>query len=236
MSSRTESLLAAAVAGLFAGCGGDDPTDRRPRECPQETAAPTGDTGDSGPTTTGPVVTFQALDEEITYAEFAARCTDRHGKLQTHATCAGNNACAGFHFNKGSKMYMEHTCKAFNSCGGISCVYLPEDQGRSGEELYNNYCGPACHGGTDIFTVWVHPDDDAEATVERLIGHSMEWHTTMLAFGSRGMNANGTAYANVPHRYETMSVAELERVMTHLLALPMVTETFSIVGITEDLN
>jgi hypothetical protein len=235
--SSPEALLVAAVAGLFGlgGCPADAPSP--PDECPAPTTPPT--TGDTSEPTTppGPTTIFSEENTTIKFADFQAMCTERGGLLQTHATCAGNNACAGFHFNKGSKIFTEHTCKAFNSCGGISCVVLPEDQGRSGEEIYNTSCGPACHGGIAEFKLWIHPGVDPVEAVADFEEHTTEYFTHMLAFGSRGMNESGTAYANVPARHETHSVAELIRVIDYLRTLPVnPIEEYTIVGETTDLN
>jgi hypothetical protein len=246
-----DSLLVAAVAGLFglAGCSGPTPSDRpgTDEQCPEP--EPTGlGTGDTSSTTpTGPEILSSELNETINFAEFSQMCLERGGLMQTHATCAGNNACSGFHFNKFSKMFTEHTCKAINSCGGISCVILPEDAGRDAEQMYNETCGPACHGGTDIFKLWIHParvvDDTPEALaaaqaaqLEHFQTMTMEYWLHMLAFGSRGMNSSGTAFADVAHRYDTHSRAELERIMDYVKTLPIEYQVFSILGETSDLQ
>jgi hypothetical protein len=247
-----DSLLVAAVAGLFglAGCSGEPqtPTDRT--ECPEPEPEPTGlGTGDTSTTTepTGPEIISSEKNTTITFADFSQMCLARGGLMQTHATCAGNNACAGFHFNKFSKMFTEHTCRAFNSCGGISCVILPEDQGRDAEQMYNETCGPACHGGTGVFKLWIHPSKVVDDTPEALeaaqaqqLAHfqaqSMDYWLHMLAFGSRGMNESGTAFADVPHRYDTHSIPELQRVMEYTKTLPVEYEVFTIMGETADLQ
>jgi hypothetical protein len=224
----------------LAGCSGDEDTDQHTHDtddtCPGPTDTVTGDTGPTTTEPTGPTIISSEPNYTIKFADFAAMCTERGGLMQTHATCAGNNYCAGFHFNKNSKMFMEHTCKAMNSCGGISCVILPEDAGRTGEQIYNETCGPACHGGIDVFKIWVHPGDDPAATQAHYESLSMQYLTHMLAFGSRGMNESGTAYANVPHRHETHSVAELVRVMEYIKTLPTETEEFTILGENAELN
>jgi hypothetical protein len=247
-----DSLLVAAVAGLFgfAGCSGPSSTDQPGTDGPEcPSPEPTGDTSDTTEPTepTGPVAISSEKNTTITFADFSQECLERDGLMQTHATCAGNNACQGFHFNKFSKMLTEHTCRAFNSCGGISCVILPEDQGRDAEQMYNETCGPACHGGTDVFKLWIHPskvvDDTPEALaaaqaqqLEHFQSMTMEYWLHMLAFGSRGMNESGTAFADVPHRYDTHSRAELERVMEYVKTLPIEYQVFSILGETADLQ
>lgn len=241
--SRPSDLVLAAVAGLLGltGCAGDDAADGTSPDgasdtCPEPTDTETSDTGPTSSTPTGPITLTTELNETIKFADFAEMCTERGGLLQTHATCAGNNFCRGFHFNKNSKMFTEHTCKAFNSCGGISCVILPEDQGRTGEQIYNESCGPACHGGTDMFKIWVHPGDDPAETEAHVDALTTDYLIHMLAFGSRGMNASGTAYANVPHRHETHSRAELIRVVEYFRTLPTEPEEYTILGENADLN
>jgi hypothetical protein len=234
-----ETLLAAAVAGLFglSGCPASDPSDE-PIQCPEPTGPTnTGDTSEpTTPTPTGPTILSSEENLTITFAEFSSMCLDRGGLMQTHATCAGNNACTGFHFNKNSKMFTEHTCKAMNSCGGISCVVLPEDQGRTGEDIYRSACGPACHGGTDTFQLWIWPGADPDEALLKFQEHTTDYFIHMLAFGSSGMNESGTAYANVPARHETHSREELIRVIEHIRTLPTTPIEFTILGETEDLN
>jgi hypothetical protein len=184
---------------------------------------------------TAPRVTATMTDTSMTFEKFSADCDKRGGLVQTHAVCSGNNACKGISFNKFSYERTEHTCKAMNSCGGMSCVVLPEDQGRTGETVYDESCG-GCHGEKNKFTLYVPPGTDIDAAKAGFPKRSRDLQVAIVAFGLHGMNANGTASANMPAHHEKYSVAEIERVVTYVHALPLEVETYGVVGQTEDIE
>jgi len=209
------ALLAAALTGLMSVAAAG---------CATEEEAQQDDT---------PRVLSKVTDESMTFAKFSAECEKRGGLVQTHAVCAGNNACKGLSFNKYSYELTEHTCKALNSCGGMSCVVLPADQGRTGEVVYALSCG-GCHGEKDKFTLFVPPGTDVVKAKEDFPKRSAELQVAIVAFGIQGMNPNGTAAANMPAHHEKYSVAEIERVVTYVRSLPLEVEAYGIVGVSED--
>jgi hypothetical protein len=227
-------LWRAALAGLLGGCAEPAAHNHSGEEDPvSESAAATDPVPEPELVCEVPKeVTSTERVEDLTFASFRQDCFDRGGVVQSHATCAGNNACAGFSFNKWSKELTEHTCRGMNSCGGASCVVLPEDQGRDAADLYEQNCGSMCHGTN--FTLYVPPGADPVAAEANFRARSFETHVAAIAFGLRGLTAAGNAYANMPAFHEKLSRAEIERLVAHLQSLDVEPSTFQVSGETED--
>lgn len=236
-----DSLVAAAVAGLFAGCSGDPPPNRRPD--PTTTSCPT------TPPTTTPTHTFtqppecptpeivsDVVDTTITFEVFKRQCAARGGLLQTTAACAGSNDCRGASFNVNTKVMTEHTCKAMNSCHGISCVELPADRGFDGLTVYQSTCGYVCHGPPAESTFLLMPrGGDPLAYEDSFLHEDRDYLISLIAFGNHAMNPNGTAAAMAPVRLE-WSVEELGRAIDHMRTLPYTIQEYGTVGVDLDMN
>lgn len=225
-------LWGAALAGLVGAvaCGGGakDPS----ASTDDSDSAPANDPVDDTPEEDTKEVLSNTKAPDLTLAAFTADCTTRGGVVQIHATCAGNNACAGMSFNKWSKDLTEHTCKGLNSCGGASCVVLPPDQGRDAAELYEERCGSMCHGSG--FTLYVAPGVEHAAALAAFADRTPEAQLKIIAFGARGMTAAGTALANMPAFHGDLSRAEIERLVAHVRSLEVEATTYGIPGETED--
>lgn len=83
--------------------------------------AETGDAVDFCPAEAG-AITSSKIDATMTLAAFTALCDMRHGTLQIHPHCGGNNSCKGISYDTGTQTFTEHTCKGLNTCTGYSCV------------------------------------------------------------------------------------------------------------------
>lgn len=215
-----EALIGAAVSGLLSGCG--EPaktTDDAPRE----------------------VRSFQVAN--LTVDKFEELCAERGGLTQTHVTCGGTNACRGLDYNSWDPTtVVEHTCRGFSKCMGLSCVDLPEDGGLSGKEIYEETCAK-CHGGDEgakdannVYTVFFEPGGDAEEARANFLNTKEAVLVKKAAFGSIGYYEDGTPYANMPAYHEELSVAELRRVVDHLVKLDIVTEEAQVLGINAEIE
>lgn len=212
---RAGRLLSAALAGLLSGgaaaCGADG---GEASKVIKETKIP-----------------------DMTFARFTSECDARGGLVQTHAVCSGNNSCKGMSYNKYDNVLTEHSCKAANTCGGMSCVVLPPDKGAPAAGIFAKDCsGCHDHGGKGTFVFPVPPGTDLGMAEADWPNRSRTLQVMIVAFGTRGHNANGTAYANMPAFHEAYSRAEIERVVDHVRALPVVVEEYGIVGQTEDIE
>jgi hypothetical protein len=176
-------------------------------------------------------------DKPVTFAEFSAICEKRGGFVQTHATCAGNNACRGISYLDG--VTTEHSCKGMNHCGpGMSCVDLQKDSGLSGKDVYEKgTCAQMCHGqfspsyDPSVFVLYLRPGGlSATQAEERFKTGSRLRLLSIVAFGSHGVNDDGTAYANMPAFYAKYSRAEIERVVDYARTLKIKSKTYEIVG------
>ncbi|WP_141734387.1 c-type cytochrome [Oligoflexus tunisiensis] len=214
------ALLTAALAGLMGGCG------TREKEKVIETPQPLAG-----------VVSATTVDKTLTLASFTALCETRGGLVQTHASCAGANTCAGISYHSSSGRLTEHSCRSANSCGGMSCVDLPADRGLTGAQILEgapeiamgagesqcNYC----HGtGQSAFVLPIPPDADPEERKAAFQGKSDAALLGAIAFGIHGVSADGTAYANMPAFYKVYSLAEMKRLVTHLRSLPLETKNW----------
>jgi len=215
-----ETLLGAAVSGLLAGgCGSGETTDDAPRK----------------------VKEFQV--EGLTVAMFEEMCEERGGLTQVHASCAGNNACRGLILNGwAGETIVEHTCRGFSSCLGISCVDMPEDSGASGQEIYEDTCA-SCHGGdedsenaAEIYTLFVEPGGDQDAALAEFMALEQTTLVNNVAFGAVGFYEDGTPYANMPAYHEELSLAEVRRVVEHLEGLEVSVEEIKALGINSEVG
>jgi Cytochrome C oxidase, cbb3-type, subunit III len=161
-------------------------------------------------------------EAEFHFADLKKKCDDLGGYIQVHAICGGTNSCAGFSYydGMGPHTYFEHTCSAANWCKGYSCVVLPEDGRRTGDDIYNDKC-VGCHSNGDDpptkFLVYV------EAGSPRI---GKEWpdlpaeqHEKITAFGKMSLGSDGSYYANMPSYHASFSRAEIQRVVAYLRAL-----------------
>ncbi|HYX32954.1 MAG TPA: hypothetical protein VE954_07550 [Oligoflexus sp.] len=216
----SSTLLAAALAGLMGGglvgCNKED-------EKIVEVSAPAA------------AITSTTVDTTMTKATFSNLCETRGGVMQTHASCSGSNTCAGVSFHTSSGKLSEHTCKAANICGGMSCVDLPEDRGLTGAAILEGGSGVAmsdadiqcnfCHGeGKTAFILPIAPGADATAEAAAFQAQSDAAMVATIAFGIHGINADGSAFANMPGFYKTYSLPEMKRLVTHLRSLPLETK------------
>lgn len=119
----------------------------------------------------------------------------------------------------------------------MSCVYLPEDQGRSGESLLQQeslgdmddgpYC-TFCHGdGKTSFILPIAPGTNATEATTQFQAKPEKVLVSKIAFGIHGVNADGTAFANMPGFYQRYSVAEIQRMVSFLKTLPVETKEWT---------
>ncbi len=214
-NSRVNPILTAALAGLMGfGCG------EKEKEKIVEVEAKAG------------VVTSTTVDKTLTLATFKSTCETRGGVVQTHASCAGSNSCAGISFHTPSGKLSEHTCKAANICAGMSCVDLPDDRGLTGAQILEGSSETTmtgtevqcnfCHGeGKTSFVLPIAPDADSAASIAAFQAKSDSALISTIAFGIHGVSADGTAFANMPGFYKVYSLAEIKRLVTHLRSLPL---------------
>jgi hypothetical protein len=221
-SSRVRPLLTAALAGLMGmSCG-----DREKEKIVEVAAEPKAG-----------VVSSTTVDKTLTLASFSTLCEARGGIVQTHASCAGANTCAGISWHSPSGKLSEHSCRAANSCAGMSCVDLPEDRGLTGAQILEGSAETSmegsevqcnfCHGeGKTAFVLPIPPDANAETYVTAFQNKSDRALMGAIAFGLHGISADGTAYANMPGFYKVYSLEEMKRLVTHLRSLPLQTKNW----------
>lgn len=219
-----DALMGAAISGLLAaGCASDNGGDDAPREVGRTEYA------------------------NLTVAMFKDICEERGGLTQVHASCASTNSCRGLIYNSwanedGKAIVVEHTCRAFNSCLGISCVDMPADGGKTGQEIYEDTCG-GCHAGPEdsedayaMYTVFAEPGGDVEAALAEFNARSEATLVNNVAFGAVGFYADGTPYSNMPAYHEELSLAETRRVVEYLLTLEAVGEEIEALGINQEID
>jgi mono/diheme cytochrome c family protein len=181
-------------------------------------------------------------DAALTVAKFKDMCEDRGGLTQTHAACSGTNSCRGLIYNSwAGDTIIEHTCRGFNSCTGISCVDMPEDSGKTGEEIYEDLC-VGCHSHSEdedaelFYTVFAKPNADQDAAVDAFEAKSKETLVNNVAFGAVGFYEDGTPYSNMPAYHEDLSLAEVRRVVDYLLDLEAVPGESDALGINAEID
>ena len=67
----------------------------------------------------------QVLSREIatmTQDDFTAACAAKNGIFEIQPNCGGSNACRGMSYDSNTATYTEHSCRATNTCAGMSCV------------------------------------------------------------------------------------------------------------------
>jgi mono/diheme cytochrome c family protein len=246
MSNR--SLYRAALAGLMGttACGDEPSATPDPIRCPTVDAgvgldAEVGaDAGapDAGAADAGPVVTSE-VEGNRTYASLTEDCDARGGYVQIHAACAGVNACRGFSYGDWDPgVLTEHTCAGVNGCNGLSCVELPEDGGRTGQEVYEAELpesGPRactnCHAawgddGPDASVFKIYTLPGSGRTLDNWLDLPAEAQARIVAFGSTGRLPDGTALAHMSAYHRIFSRAEIERAVEYVRSelTPMVVE------------
>lgn len=248
--SASDPLIHAALSGLL-GLGVTACSEERvvePDPCPDagtrassEDAGPAeafdGGPADAGTSDAGPPdstpdapVVLSEVEGDRTYASLRADCDARGGYVQIHAACAGVNACAGFSYGDWDPgVLTEHTCAGVNGCNGLSCVVLPEDEGRTGAEILEMELpetGPRsctnCHAvwtddGPDasVFKVYTLPGSGRNAD-NWLDGITPEEQGRIIAFGSTGRLPDGQAFAHMSAYHKLFSRAEIERTVEHI--------------------
>jgi len=214
-------LLGAALGGLAAGGCGTTTTE-----------------GDDAPRALRDI-----HDPTLTVAKFKDICEERGGLTQVHASCGGTNSCRGLIYNSwAGDLIVEHTCAGFNSCAGISCVDMPEDSGKSAQDIYESSC-MNCHGGAHdaadasmVYTVFAEPGGDVDAAVAAFEARTDAALVNDVAFGARGTFADGTPYSNMPAFHEELSLGEVRSVVEYLQGLEIVGAEMEILGINAEIE
>lgn len=214
-----DALLGAAISGLVAGgCASEDPTDSAPRAL------------------------REIHDPDLTVESFKNMCEERGGLTQVHASCASTNACAGLIYNTwAGDTIVEHTCRGFNSCVGISCVDLPADTGKSGQDVYEEHC-VGCHQHSEdtepqaFYAVFKHPDVTDEAALAAFMAKDDTTLVNNVAFGSVGYYPDGTPYSNMPAYHEDISLEETRAVVQYLKTLDTRVEPVVALGINQEID
>jgi hypothetical protein len=237
----SSALLAGALSGLL-GTGACDKTDQQPADMarsPADAAAAPDLAVPPPPADMAVAPTYNIVvsTTPVTFEEFSAACKARGGFVQTHAVCAGNNACKGLSYLHGTTT--EHSCAGMNGCGpGMSCVDLPPDPGTSGKDVYEKGdCANVCHGYEDPseFKLYVRPNTISLAAAEaRFKTGPVERLWSITAFGARGLNDDGTAYATMPGYHKKYSRGEIERVTEHIRNIKVDVSYYEIPGSNPD--
>lgn len=252
IASPFATLLACAISGLLTGCGGGEGAspDASLPGCVDAagdvTAEPRGDGGtadaspDAGPSDVaagdaGPVVLSSRRDPALSFRAFLADCTRRGGFVQTHATCSGNNACRGVSYNRFDRSVTEHTCRAMNTCAGMSCVETAPGENRPPAELYASDCA-GCHG-EDHFSLYREPGvTEAVATARFNSPARRAQQGAIVAFGVQGNGGAESISANMPGRWDRYSRAEILRLVEYVHTLPLRGSEIIILGTTHEVN
>jgi hypothetical protein len=247
-------LLTFAISGLLAGCdaNADAQSDSSLPGCDSDAGSTGRDgsnaqdigasdassvdaPGDSPSADGGPVIISSRRDPALTFRSFLADCSRRGGFVQTHATCAGNNSCRGVSYNRFDRVLIEHTCRAMNSCGGMSCVETAADQNRTAAELYSSDCA-GCHG-EDQFALFREPGvTEAEGTAKFNRPTRRAQQGAIIAFGIQGNGGSESVSANMPGRWNRYSRAEILRLVDYIHTLPLQTREIVILGLTHEVN
>ena len=230
VSSPSPVLLTAALTGLMGAglvsCSTDKSSDDGPPQPPLAGAlTEEGDESMNPQPEDNSLIISEVEVPDFSYEVWAEEC-------ETHASCGGTNSCKGWSFNMYNSKLMEHNCRGVNSCGGMSCVVLPADTGRSGEEVFKAECaGCHQHGATEEdFLVHVPPGGDSKAAIAAFPAFSVTGHEMIVAFGTQGLGKDGRYYSNMPWYYEKLSRPEIGKVVTYLRALNPVPYEYAIMG------
>jgi hypothetical protein len=257
-SRPSKSLLSAALLGLLgasvAACGDDTNAAPDDRDDQEEQDGGDKDKGDAstedrdaadgdGGVNAAPIVTAEVPGER-SYESLATECKERGGYIQIHASCSGSNTCKGFSYGDwgADAVLTEHTCASMNGCTGLSCVILPEDSGKSGEEVYALDLPPAgpsscvtCHAlwehdsngeylppDASKFKVWVMPGSTRNA--DNWLDLSADAQEQIIAFGAIKAFDDGVSLISMRGYHQLYSRAEIERVVAHIRTLTPVVE------------
>lgn len=172
-----------------------------------------------------------------TFEGLTAECDTRGGYIEIHAACAGVNTCAGFSYGDWEPgVLTEHTCAASNGCNGLSCVVLPQDSGKTPQEILQAESLPEygpqpcmnCHAewtdhGVDTtkFNVWVVPGSGRDLTNWLDLPRAAQART--VAFGKASLLPDGTAYHGMAPYYKLYARAEIERLVDYIRTSPDLT-------------
>lgn len=243
--SRT--LLTAALSGLVAtACGGGgmgdpDPElpDARPIIDGRRVDAPA-PVVDAGPPDAVPTKIISEVEGNRTFANINADCDARGGYTQIHAGCGHVNTCAGFSYGDWDPgVTTEHSCAAVNGCNGISCVVLPEDTGKTGQQVYEEFAADDMAEGERAPCSWCHMEWDDTGpllntfklqvppgdprTLDNWLTRSAAEQARVVAFGVQGTRAAGHAFNVMAPYYKRYSRAEIERAVEYLRTSPTLT-------------
>lgn len=245
-------LLAAALSGFLcagAGCATNAPGSDTTGGTPSATEN-LGSGADAGPADSGaPDAMYNITISQtgpIPLEEFTAACDKVGGLVQTNATCAGVNACRGFSSN--GVHLIEHSCKGLSGCGpGESCVILQPDSGKTGKQIYEEQlpitgvwgCGSTCHGqfnptyDLNHFTLYLRDATlTADQALQRFLTGPRGRLVSTIAFGTHGLNDDGSAYSTMPEYYAYYSVAEINRVIDYVRTLPVSVKVYPVPGVS----
>ena len=174
-------------------------------------------------------------DGAISFDEFEAACAARAmiageaepGVVNTHASCAGTNACRGMILHPWGELF-DHDCRGVNNCAGWSCTETAADKGRDGPTLFAQAgCSNCHHGDNADFVVLVPPGEDAAAAVGTFLGYPDSHLRAAIAFGMAGVGPTGIAYQNMPLHYDVMSRAEMNTIITWIRAGTLTAKNFA---------
>ncbi|MBM4363747.1 MAG: hypothetical protein FJ104_13785, partial [Deltaproteobacteria bacterium] len=174
-----------------------------------------------------------AEDVTDTPQQFRERCDEYGGWVYQSAFCAGSGQCRGLFLLSGT--LSEQSCRGMNGCGGLGCVQMPEDQGRTGKDIYETGGCENCHGkwsedyssvDMSVYAVnhdGTHTDEEAvqkwkDASVDRLVG--------VMVYGTQGFAPSGVAFTNMPSYRADYSVAEIRRTVEYLKTLPTFVQVY----------
>jgi len=238
---KSMESLDAATPASDAGKDGGKPTEDAGIPEPKPDASQVEGTADAAVNTL-PVVTKEVPGQR-TLASLEKDCDKLGGMIQVHAACAGSNSCKGFSYGDwgdGSTL-TEHTCAGLNGCNGVSCVVLPKDSGKTGEEVYTGELPPAgpssctnCHAvwnETDAgyeadatkFKLWVLPGSARNET--NWLDLSVEAQEGIVAFGKTSTLEDGSPIISMMGYHKLYSRAEIKRVVEYIRTLtPVVSE------------
>jgi hypothetical protein len=168
-------------------------------------------------------------DGAVSLAEFEAACAGsamvfgdaNPGVVETHVTCGGTASCRGMILHSWNELY-EHDCRGVNTCAGWSCVETADGADRAGETVFREAQCNWCHSGSDgAFLVHIPAGEDPTAWLATFLDRSDAEFRAAIAFGMRGIGADGYAASDMPSHYETLSRAEMDAVIAYLRGLPL---------------
>jgi hypothetical protein len=175
-------------------------------------------------------------DGAISFAEFETACAQsalpfleangRPGVVEVHASCSGTSSCRGVILHAWNEVF-QHDCRGVNSCAGWSCVETAVDEERTGQQAYEAVGCLNCHAGTDgAFKVLVAEGEDVAATVSTFFTRSDTRFRSAIAFGVSGLSSSDHAVSNMPGHFATLSLREIDAVISHMRTLPLEGATF----------